>query len=338
MFFSRILNGVINAIAPDEKPVPTDDALRVTSASLTNPATRVEIPALFPPVIDTDNQFTLLQMIEKELGDKHGTTLSEAGRINIVYPRKHPLKFPGHDNTAEFEAMKVWHMLQRAKPEVEWVFANALNELHKLGRTGNQTSVHALTAKQEYVVYDNATQQGASFRFGQPGNDKKEFFIMIDSGFEQGTTMANLLNFIEANGGAVLGAAVSDQKSNTLQQKNTSIFDNNAERAGLRAEFNDVARNTGRVAEMALAFSASALRDGKDISPQQAIDMFEEKLNKVGNSVFAMTDGEASRMIQTVKGSDEKSVPFLQVLRSLDEVAGVEKKSTPKPALQAVTP
>ena len=137
--------------------------------------------------------------------------------------------------------------------------------------------------------------------------------------------------------GAATLVFFANQKSNTLQQKNTSIFDNNAERAGLRTEFNDVARNTGRVAEMALAFSASALRDGKDISPQQAIDLFEEKLNKVGNSVFAMTDGEASRMIQTVKGSDEKSVPFLQVLRSLDEVAGTGKKGAPKPAPQAVT-
>ncbi len=337
MFFSRILNGVINAIAADEKPVPTDDALRVTTASLTNTFIRVEIPASFPPVIDTDNQFTLLQMIEKELGDKHGTTLSEAGRINIVYPRKHPLKFPGHDNTAELEAMKVWHMLQRAKPEVEWVIANALNELHKLGRTGNQTSIHALTAKQEYVVYDNATQQGAVFRFGQAGNNKKEYFIMIDSGFEQGTTMANLLSFIEANGGAVLGAAVSDQKINTLQQKNTSIFDNNGLRAGLRAEFNDASRNIGRLAEMALAFSASAKRDGMDMSPQQALDLFEEKLNKTGNSVFSMTDGEASRVIGTVQGSYDAPLSFRQVIRALDDKAAElePKKTKPAPQLQS---
>lgn len=323
MFFSRIFNSVINAIAPDEKPVPTDDALRVTSANLTNPFMRVEISASFPPVIDTDNVFLLLKMIERELGDKHGTTLSDAGRINIVYPRKHPLKFPKHDNTAEFEAMKVWHMLQRAKPEVEWVFGNALNELHKLGRTANQTSIHALTAKQEYVVYDDAPQQGAPLRLGQPDNGKKEFFIMIDSGFEQGTTMANLLSYIEANGGAVLGAAVSDQKQNTLQQKNTSVFDNNAERAGLRAEFNDASRNTGRIAEMALAFAASARQDGLDITPQQAVDMFEQRLNKLGNSVFAMTDGEASRIIRTVKGEDAQTMSFQQVICVLDEKAGL---------------
>lgn len=328
MFFSRIFNGVINAIAPDEKPVPTDDALRATSASLSNPFTRVEISASFPPVIDTDNAFLLLKMIERELGDKHGKTLSEAGRINIVYPRKHPLKFPKHDNTAEFEAMKVWHMLQRAKPEVEWVFGNALNELHKLGRTGNQTSIHALTAKQEYVVYDNAPQHGAPLRFGQPENDKKEFFIMVDSGFEQGTTMANLLSFIEANGGSVLGAAVSDQKLNTLQQKNTSIFDDNAVRAALRAEFNDASRNTGRIAEMALAFSASARQGGLEITPQQAIDMFEARLNKLGNSVFAMTDGEASRIIRTVTSDDDQAMSFQQLISALDDKAGVSREST----------
>lgn len=339
MFLSRIFKGIINVLATDEKPVPSDDALRVTSANLTNPFMRVEIPAAFPPVIDTDNQLTLLQMIEKELAEKHGKTLSDAGRINIVYPRKHPLKFPGHDNTAEFEAMKVWHMMQRAKPEVEWVFANSLNELYKLGRTGNQTSIHALTAKQEYVVYEDAAQQGPAFRFGQPDNDKKEFFIMIDSGFEQGTTMANLLSFIEANGGAVLGAAVSDQKSNSLQQKNTSIFDNNAEQAGLRAEFNDASRNTGRIAEMALAFSVSSRRDGVELTPQQALDMFEDRLNKLGNSVFAMTDGEAPCMIQTVKGADEKSMSFHQVIRALDEKAGAvpDRTLVAKPALQSVS-
>ncbi len=337
MELGRIFNGIINAFIGEGKPVAlTQDQLAQTSAHLTNPAMRVALPASFPTLLGSDKTYAILEMLRRELKEKHGTTLEEAGRINIVYPRKHPLKFPRHDNTADFAAKKTWHALKRAKPDVEWVFANSLNELERLGRSENQTSIHALTAKQEYVVYD-PMQEAPAFRFGQAGNTKKEFFLMVDSGFEQGTTMANLFSFIEANGGAVLGAAVN-QPNHKLQQRDTSVFNDRKNRASLRPEFNDASRNTGRLAQMALAFSDSAKRGGMDLTPQQALDLFEEKLNKVGNTIFAMTDGEASRIIRTVKGTYDKPMSFSNVIRALDakaaELNPQKPQSAPKLQLQ----
>ncbi len=313
------------------KGVPlTAEQLAATASTLTNPAARVEIPADFPRLLLLTDRDRILKALDRELRDKHKTTLNKVGRINIVYPHKHPLKFPRHQNNADKYARDAWYALEGGARQVEWVLGSSLVELVRLDRSEIRTSVHALSGKQEYALYD-AAQENPSLQFGKPGNDKKEYFLIVDSGFDQGTTLANLMSFITANGGTVLAAAVPNPDAGQLQQQK-AFTDNEGLllETSLRPEFLDASRNTGRLPQMAKAFADSASKSGKDWTPQQALDMFEEKLNKLGNSVFALTDGEAARVIESV--SDERYLfhtPFIEMLEQLDKKAATPKAPRP---------
>lgn len=313
------------------KGIPlTAEQLGATSSTLTNPQNRVEIPADFPRLLLLTDRDQIIKALDRELREKHNTTLAGAGRINIVYPHKHPLKFPRHQNNAEKYAREAWYALEGGARQVEWVLGSSLVELVRLDRSEIRTSVHALAGKQEYVLYEGA-QDSPPMKFGKPGHDKKEYFLIVDSGFDQGTTLANLMSYITANGGTVLAAAVPSPDAGLLQQQDTSGNGELLLETSLRPEFLDASRNTGRLPQMAKAFADSARKSGKDWTPQQALDLFEEKLNKVGNSVFALTDGEAARVIESV--SEELYLfyaPFTEMLEQLDKKAAapLDKKST----------
>lgn len=307
----------------------TPEQLAQTASTLVNPGLRAELPADFPRILLLTDIAAVRNALDEQLREKHKTTLRDVGRINIAYPHKHPLKFPRHQNNAEQYARDAWYALEGADRKVEWVLGASLTELVRLDRSENQSSVHALTGKQEYVLYD-ALQQSPRFTFGKPGNTGREFFLLVDSGFEQGTTLANLYSFITLNGGIVLGAAVPNPSAGSLQQESGARCEPDDHEAGLRPEFMDAARNTGRVPQMALAFAESARREGLDWTPQQSLDLFEAALNKNGNSVFALTEGEAVRIIETVGQSPYHfSMPFPKLLEGLDAKAAQRRAPSP---------
>ncbi len=278
-----------------------------------NPSMRQEIPADFPRALAPYSGDEALQLIMAEL-KKRGVDISDITRINIAYPHKHPGLYPGHHNTAEERAFAFRERMEAVAPQIDWVIAEALVERVRLGRSENQSSFHALTGKQEYDIYLKIQHEPLSFAHKDRG---REFFVIVDSTIEQGTTISNMMSYIHYNGGDVL-MTQGDHRVHIAQKRDVAN-----DVADIGAAFNNVSRNTGRLPELALAFSISARRHGRDWTPRQAIEKFESALNKHGNSVFALTDGEVQHLVKNVNGAKEN---FPALLEKLEKTAPKLKK------------
>lgn len=278
-------------------------------SGLTNPKQRIEIPADFPQTISPYSSEEALAVIAAQL-DRRGLGLEQAVRINIAYPHKHPGLHPNHHNTAAERAIAFYERMLTAAPQVEWVLAHALSERLHLNRSGNQSSFHALTAKQAYDVYLPAQLQ--PFPFADADSRKGELFVIVDNTIEQGTTIANMMSYITHNHGEVL-MVQADRHAPVAQLR--------TEGSDLSPYFNDAARNSGRVPEMASAFAASARRAGVNWSPQRCIEKFEAALQLHGNSVFALTDGEAKHLIKAVGVDAAMHEPFPELVDKLEKSA-----------------
>lgn len=282
-----------------------------SESGLANPETRAEIPVSFPQTISPFSTEEAVRVIEEQLALR-GTSLDEVKRINLAYPHKHPGLFPFLKNAAEESVQSFRQRLSAARPDVDWVIAAAICERVQLSRSEDQSSIYALTTKQVYDVYKPAQQQPLPFI--EKGNASREYFVVVDWTIEQGTTIANLMSYIRHNGGDVLMAA-ADQHAALLQKRTAA----NDDVPGLSAAFNAPARNNGRVPELAKVFAASARREGKDWAPAECIDKFEEGLQKHGNSIFALTDGECARLIKTIEGEYFHKTSFPGLLDGLDK-------------------
>lgn len=289
-----------------------------------NPESRLEIRADFPKTLATAETEEILRAVKKELR-KQGTSLGRVKKINIAYPRKHPRLYPEHYNCAQSTAESLRDGMRELAPRVRWVITDEICETLHLDRSSNQTSLHALMSRQIYDIHK--PDQKDYTPFGQ----QKEFFIVVDGTIEQGTTIANLISYITHNGGSVLSAAASTtylEARHLVQQRKKP-----KEKFSLSGKFSDAARNTGRLPELAEAFSCSAKKRGHSWTPQQCLDMLEARLKAVGNSLFALTDNECDRLLSTVRGergyeTTIKSFPGL--IRELDRAA--KKKKRPAPA------
>ncbi len=255
------------------------------TSGVSNPDARMEIPADFPQAISPYSAQEALHVIGQEL-ERRGASLDDATRINIAYPHKHPGLYPAHHNSAEQRAHAFQDRMRKIAPQIDWVIAEALVERVRLGRSENRSSFYALTAKQEYDLFLQG--QKDPFYFADK-NRGREFFVIVDNTIEQGTTIINMMSYIHHNGGDVLMAQGDHHVD--IVQKRVSANDNAG--ATISPEFNDVTRNTGRLSELARAFSQSAGREGKMISPQEALQQFDAALRLHGNSVFSVTEGEA---------------------------------------------
>lgn len=282
---------------------------------LTNPARRGDIRPDFPAVKiyrpdDEENARRLLDVLTAELA-KEGETLDTVGHITIAYPHKHPEIFPDHVNRAQHHVEQFIAVMQDVAPQVIWKTADAICETKKLQRSKDQSSVHALTQKQEYAIHE-ASQRDA-LPFLEKG-DGKSFFVIVDDAVLQGTTVVNLMNYIEHNGGKVLMVSARESDDGVPI----------APRRGMQSKFG--AGYPDRITEMAEAFSASAKSEGHDWSPAQCLSMFEAALEKHGVTVRSLADGECVRLIDTVKGQNLRedkgpAVSFTGILGQLAAAA-----------------
>ncbi|MDI1226995.1 MAG: hypothetical protein PSY14_04845 [bacterium] len=283
----------------------------------TNPDTRMEIPTGFPQAISPYSADEALQVITREL-EKRGTTIGETTRINIAYPHKHPGLYPGHENRAEIRAYAFKDRMRKVAPHIDWVVAEALVERIRLGRSENQSSFYSLTCKQEFDIFLKGQKDPFYFADKDRG---REFFVIVDNTIEQGTTIINMMSYIHHNGGDVL-MAQGDRHIDIVQKR---ISANDNANAALSPEFNDVTRNTGRLSELAIAFSRSARRERKVISPQDALQQFDDALRLHGNSVYSLTEGEA---VHLMKGLDTEKEKFPELLDRLQRTAKKTAMST----------
>ncbi len=287
------LISIRNIIATLKHPVNKE-------SGLANPVKRAEIPADFPGTISPYSAAEALAVIEAQLA-KRGTSLKDVKRINIAYPHKHKGLHPKHHNSAEERALAFQEKMQKIAPDVEWVLAQALSERKHLDRSGDQSGFHALTGKQVYDVYMPAQVQ--PFPFADKKRTGKEYFVIVDNTIEQGTTIANLMSFIAHNNAEVL-MIQADRHMPFAQRRgvndDTAVNRFSTAPVTLGPAFNDAARNNGRVPQLAVAFSKSAKEAGDDWSPEESIEKFEAALQRHGNSVFALTEGEAAHLLKTM--------------------------------------
>lgn len=293
-------------------------AAPAAAAALHNPAQRHDIRPDFPKTLDLYSAEKALKVLEAEL-QKQGSSLDRVGHITLVYPHKHPKLFPGHDNQAAHSVSEFHSRLCKAAPQVKWIIADGIVETVHLDRSGNQTSVHALMSQQVYEFYQPAQKDPLPFAENKPGG--AEFFLAVDSCIEQGTTIANLMSYVEHNGGRVLAAVSGSMSGRPIAQKPFPT----GRKPSLSAAFNDAARNTGRLPQLAEVLHHSARGEGLKLSARECLDRFEAALQKNGNSVFALTDGECERLVDSLSGSYYKTETFSSLLAQLEKRAAPQK-------------
>lgn len=255
---------------------------------LINPAHRIGLPSTLPDVIDIAFDGVIqIDEIDQALR-LHGQSLHTVNRINIAFPKKHPLLFPGHYNGATGIAQNLCLNAAQRVPSIQWVLMDSLSELRKLNRTGNQGSLHALTKRQDYVVYE---PRQAEIETLKSLHRRPEFFLLVDDTIDRGTTLANLYSFITYNGGTVIGVAA---------------------RAFAYRDPVDKAQPL----QLANAFSMAAERQGIALHPAAALELFNEHLKGAWvNTLETMTSGERARVAEDIQDSDLPLMDFLRLLK-----------------------
>ncbi len=301
---------------------------------------RLEIRSDFPPILELDFPYMLEQLDDpsilqnyKDLGfekviakkkaeikklleielQKIGETTNTVNTINIAYPQKHPILFPKHENRAAGTSQDFQIYISSIFPNISFKLEDNIFETKQLKRSDNQSSLYALIAKQQYVTYQKDIKEIFS-----KSQDKKPLFIINDHGVEQGTTMGNLISYIEHNDGHVLFTAteiiIKDNSSHIAQSENLADcprYDFNKETLPNRLK--NPTRNNKRVKDLGIAFNESTKYSNQEISPEECVIQFEKALNKQQHSITALTDGECSVIIEDVF----TGLSFKQMLKSL---------------------
>lgn len=283
--------------------VARDLSSRAAQASrvLTNPDIRVQLRADMPPVLSLDDRQTLMQVLRQELA-KQGETLRSVREINIVCPQKDPDLFPGHRNAAVEVGDKLAAAFQKQSRRLKITRADAICETVHLDRSGNQSLIHSLTARQVFGV--NARRQKEKpIAFLDPARqDRPHYFIIADWFVAQGTTVANLASFLQHNGGHVL-AIVSDHSSADIipHDKYLTYHGKPENDDWLRAEF--ATSSAGRaLGAVGFALAMSAHKAGIKVTANQALENVEGVLNRHGHSLKALTHNEATRLFRDLQG------------------------------------
>jgi hypothetical protein len=288
---------------------------------------RVELPGNFPDTISLWNSpQSVVAAIDREL-KKTGTPVQEIDRIYLAYPHKDRSLFPGHYDNASNTVRDFQHRIASHLPHIQFYAVDEVVETVRLGRSEDQSSVHALTARQVYRVADNP-QAEKPFQFKNAETGKPELFLVLDACVEQGTTLANFISYITLQGGHVLAAVASNEQK--LVQRETAT---KAERVLVSEGYRDPSRNTGRLVQLAETFSKSAKKDGMDLSPAKCLDIFEGRLKLLGNTVLALTDGECERIIETLENRHYGAGDtFKSMMSKLDEkIKAGAKEKPPSP-------
>ena len=299
---------------------------------------RLPIRPDFPETIVSFGKMTSAQKLMEILKAEGLEGAEKPVRIHLAYPHKDPDLFPGHDNMAEHYVSQFVQSFSRVVTGVEWRPASELVETKRLGRSEDQTSIHALTARQEYRVREPGQTPETPFNFKNPETGAPELFIIVDDCIEQGTTMANLMSHIEKEGGKVVAVAAAQGGKDMVQKKIAGGTINGThhriETTGSR--FFDPEKNSGRLPHLAHSFAKAAAREGVKITPQKCLDIFEGRLNLFGNTVFAMTEGECERLSESLDRSGHygNRLGFRELIAKLDEKLATyaQKDDTAPPA------
>lgn len=271
-----------------------------THRSLTNPDMRLPLRADMPPVISFLQTGLFLQMLERELA-KCGDTLASAGTITVAYPQKDPRLFPGHRNKGRSSGSAFIATMRDALAargvSVDWQRADAICETRHLDRSGNQSSLHALTSRQSFGLCAEAQKTPLDFlEMSAVDGGARPYVVVVDWCMEQGTTLAELISYIEHNGGHVLLATVEGSDGS---QSLVPLPARAGGTVALAPEF-AAAATAGLLPKIGRALSRAAQREGIVLTTHAALTQVEARLNASGRSLKTLTSGEAARLESTL--------------------------------------
>jgi hypothetical protein len=293
--------------------------------TLTNPPIRREIRPDFPRTIPLNDSREILQVVEEELG-KLGLSPEDVGHITLAYPHKLPELFSKNNATGSVGVFLDTVKKNPRLAAIPWLRADGLVETKSLERKRNKTSAHALLVHQIYDIHKPS--QTTPLPFLEQGA-KEELFIIIDHNVKTGTTVAEMMSYIEHNGGRVLAVAAGyfPGEGVHITQRDEINYS-----SSLSPRFNDAARNTAKLPLLGFYLSKNAGEEGLNLTPEQCLDLLEKGLHKNGNSVYAMTNAECGRLLNDMR---VKALRFSSFMKKL----GIEITSRNKsPALQTPPP
>lgn len=280
----------------------------VSVRSFEMPSRRLPLRADFPSIFSLEKKNgkirknslgmkLLTREIEKEL-KQTGKQLEEKPRITIAYPHKRPSFFRGTPHRLVEQVYALRDSLMEVLPQIKWIIADGLCETKKLKRklSKNQNIEKTLKKRHEFKYFPDLQKE--PLLFADPENKEQELFVLFDDIYCQGTTAANMINFIEHNGGRVLGAIAGNQPLHfprSLRQENNSL---------MKTYFVNDAYNKGRIPELANLFliSAASSKRASGFSAEQCLDDVESILQKWGYSLTTLTDGECQHIKPYIEG------------------------------------
>lgn len=272
-----------------------------TARHLTNPDVRVQLRADMPPVLPVEDSAALLRALRQELA-KCGETFRSVGEINIACPQKDPDLFAEHRNDALPVGDKLAALLRKQSRKLKVTRADAICETLHLDRSGNQSLIHSLTARQVFGVNARRQQEKPIAFLDAARQDKPHYFIIADWFVAQGTTVANLASFLQHNGAHVLAIVSEYSRADIIPHGKYLNYHGKPENDDwLRAEF---AKSSSGAAIGAIGFALamSAHKAGIKVTANQALENVEGVLNRHGHSLKALTHNEATRLFNDLQG------------------------------------
>lgn len=279
----------MNNARADRLPTPS---LRPAYAAATafrapaNPPARLPLPATLTETIGFSDTGILLEKLERPLR-AHGVRLAELDRLTIAYPHKHPSE-EGNDKAAG-EARLLRGALKKACPGIAFPLAAAIHETVHLGRSEDQSVIHALTGRQVYAV--DPALQTEPLPFIERGHNRPELFVIVDWTMAQGTTIANLASYLTHNGGHVVAAIVPDYGGEPIAQRPSCTRD-----------------------ELRRVFHYAACALSGSYGPDECVAMFDAALRPHGRSIATLTHNEFKRLQNTVDGDSRMFFGLLNEL------------------------
>ncbi len=299
---------------------------------LSNPDQRRPLRDDFPPVVNLalwceSSRWKLGAGLNERIGqeiEKSLGSVSAATRITVAYPHKAPGWIFAHDNGLRPHVAGITNKLEQAFPEISFEIADGLCEKHQLNRSAARNQNVIKTAMKQQPFYYVPKLQGSPISLLAEDRQEKELFILVDDVFCQGTTAANMISFIEHNGGHVLtAAAVEGVMGHTYHAVNpcsylpqqeikmrgsmdNSRYDRDFKNGqALRGTFKNAAYNKGCLPVLAEAFYQAAQKEGvyADMSHEQHLEVIDQSLRAHGRSLSTMTNGECYHMANFFGGS-----------------------------------
>ena len=124
--------------------------------------------------------------------------------IYVTYPRRpnakgfeHVKEDRGVDVTPPYQIIE---FLNHTYPHIEWIDAYQIIDVKPLDRSKEQSAEHALLNRKEFQVIKETSTPEIPLPLSTPN----QAFLVMDYYHEQGTTLAELISFIQHNGGHVL--------------------------------------------------------------------------------------------------------------------------------------